>query len=667
MTSDFPQSRASATTSRPLQGHFRVPGDKSISHRSLIIGSQRVGRTVIHNMLESEDVSATAQALRQAGVPISRRDGIWTVDGVGVGGLQPPGDVLNMGNSGTSTRLLAGLFAPYPYVSVFTGDGSLRKRPMKRIMTPLSAMGVEFMANEAMTLPFAMRGSASLIPLQYRLPVASAQVKSALMLAGLNTPGETTVIEPVATRDHTERMFNAAGFPVTVTAQADGTHITVQGQPHQRHEDSEFHVPGDPSSAAFLAVAALIVPASELVLEHVGTNETRTGLYHSLEEMGAQLEWRNPRVVQGEPVADLHIRASELRGVRVPAERAPSMIDEYPALAMAASCAEGVSTFEGLGELRVKESDRFSAIVDGLRACGVQVDVDGDTMRIHGRRQIPGGVEIAVQLDHRIAMSFLVLGLVTQQPVSVDDTGAINTSFPDFIPLMRRAGAEIDVAGGPKRYALQPSEPLVIAIDGPAASGKGTLARLLSDAYNLPHLDTGGLYRAAALKLLAQEGDPASEADAIHAARSVSVHDLSNPRLRDEKVGNIASQVSAIPGVRQALLDFQRAFAEQERGAVLDGRDIGTVVCPDAPCKLFVTASIEARAMRRHKQLQDQGIEVVFDSVRQDLIERDERDAKRKSAPLVPAEDAIHVDTTDMAIDEVFHVITSRIRSRLAA
>ena len=663
---------AHSRASHALSGSCAIPGDKSISHRSLIIASQLLGVSTIHNMLESEDVSRTAEALRACGVKIihQAREHLWKVEGVGIGGLTEPTDILDMGNSGTSTRLLAGLFAPYPYLYVFTGDASLRKRPMKRVIVPLEQIGARFTANTAQTLPLAMQGTAQPLPITYRLPVASAQVKSAIMLAALNIPGKTTVIEPVATRDHTERMFAAAGIPVTCEMKPDGTHITVTGCPKLTYQDREMQVPGDPSSAAFLTVAALITEGSDMTLTHICMNETRIGLYHCLKEMGADISFENEREVQGEKVADWRVRYSKLKGITVPRERAPSMIDEYPILSIAAACAEGSTSLLGLEELRVKESDRFNAIVEGLRACGVQVEVQGDDMVVHGSTTIEGGASIATQLDHRIAMSFLVLGLRTERPVTVDDISAINTSFPNFIALMRGSGADINVASHlhmPLPLRRKSDARFVIAIDGPAASGKGTLARRLADHFNVAHLDTGSLYRAVALRLLAHEGDPNSEEDATLAASSITVHDLSNPRLRDEQVGNIASIVSVMPQVREVLLDFQRDFAAEEAGAILDGRDIGTVVCPDALVKIFITASIETRAARRHKELQNQGIEVVYESVMRDLIARDRRDSERHAAPLVAARDAIVIDSTNMSVDEVFAAVVLTIQREVEA
>ncbi len=660
-----------ARKSGSLNGELTIPGDKSISHRSLIIASQLLGNATIHNMLEGEDVICTADALRLAGVTITQQEQAktWHVQGVGIGGLRQPENVMDMGNSGTSTRLLAGLFASYPYVSVFTGDASLRKRPMKRVVTPLSEIGAQFMHNPKMTLPLSMMGAEKPLPITYRVPVASAQVKSAIMLAALNIQGRTTVIEPTPTRDHTERMFQAVGIPVAVDELDNGTHITVTGCPQQSYEDREFYVPADPSSAAFLAVAALITPDSRLTLSNICMNDSRTGIYTTLKEMGADIVFSNERIIQGEPVADIIVKSSELRGVTIPEDRAPSMIDEYPILSVAAAFANGTTIMQGLEELRVKESNRFDAIVSGLSACGADLEVDGDTIIIHGKQSIEGGATITTNLDHRIAMSFLIMGLRTEHAVTVDDIAAINTSFPNFIGLMQSCGADVKAIGAGQSLKLRRKSDarMVIAIDGPAASGKGTLARKLADYYDIQHLDTGGLYRAAALKLLSQGGDAHNAADAENAARSIDYHDLTNRRLREEEVGNTASIISAIPEVRSALLDFQRNFAAQGKGAILDGRDIGTVVCPNAQAKIFITASIEARAKRRHQQLQKQGIEVVYDSVLEDLVERDERDKARKAAPLVAADNAMQLDTTDMTVDEVFDAVTQKIAQEFDA
>jgi 3-phosphoshikimate 1-carboxyvinyltransferase len=433
------ESRASG----PLKGRLRVPGDKSISHRALILGGLAVGRTRVTGLLEGEDVLRTAAAMRAYGGSVEREaDGTWIIDGAGLGGLAEPPDVLDLGNSGTSARLLLGVAAAHPVITFMTGDASLRRRPMARAAEPLSRMGARIVAREGCRLPLAVTGAASPLPLEYRLPVPSAQVKSAVLLAGLNAPGETTVIEPAPTRDHTERMLRHFGGLVEVTDTEAGRRVTVRGQPELRGAD--LAVPGDPSSAAFPTVAALLLPGSEILIEGVGMNPLRAGLFETLREMGAQIELRRPRLEGGEPIADIAVIASPLRGVEVPAARAPSMIDEYPILAVAAAFAEGRTVMRGLAELRVKESDRLAAIAEGLARCGVEVAVEGDTLTVEGKGRPPkGGATIATRLDHRIAMSFLVLGLATSAPVAIDDATPIDTSFPGFATLMRGLGAAL--------------------------------------------------------------------------------------------------------------------------------------------------------------------------------------------------------------------------------
>ena len=428
----------------PLQGRLTVPGDKSISHRALMLAALAVGETAITGLLEGDDVRHTAAALRALGVAVTRESaGVWRVNGVGVGGLLPPDDVIDLGNSGTAARLLCGLLAGHSFPAVLTGDASLRARPMGRVITPLTAMGATFQANDGDRMPLTITGSDNLRPTAYTLPVASAQVKSAVLLAGLHAPGETSVVEPRPTRDHTERMLRHFGADIRVEdAGGAGRRITVTGQPELT--PGAISVPADPSSAAFPAVAALLVEGSDVTLPGLCINPTRTGLYTTLAEMGASLAWRNERVEGGEPVADLVVKSSALRGVEVPAERAPAMIDEYPVLAMAAACATGTTVFHGVGELRHKESDRLAAVAAGLTACGVAVEEGSDSLIIHGAGSAPaGGATIEAALDHRIAMSFLVLGLASEAPVSVDDASSIETSFPDFAGAMGALGADI--------------------------------------------------------------------------------------------------------------------------------------------------------------------------------------------------------------------------------
>lgn len=657
---------ATARRAKGLRGTSTVPGDKSISHRALMLASQALGITVVHGLLEGEDVLSTAAALRACGVSIERSEtGTWRIEGVGIHGLHEPADILDMGNAGTAARLMMGLLAPYNYTSHFTGDASLRKRPMQRVITPLEQMGARFLTREGGRLPLAMQGSAQLLPITYTLPVASAQVKSAIMLAALATQGVTTVIEPEATRDHTERMLRFFGIAVdTVTDATTGAiAISLRGQQQQTAQDRAFHVPADPSSAAFPIVAALITPGSEVTITNVCLNPLRTGLFDTLKEMGGDLTIINPREVGGEPVGDIVVKSSALHEVIVPATRAPSMIDEYPILAMAAACAKGKTVMRGVEELRVKESNRLAAIIEGLRACGVDAIEEGDDLIIYGRGGAPrGGATMTSYYDHRIAMSFLVLGMVSEQPITVDDCRAIATSFPNFMALMKQFGASIEIAT--PAPAKSTAQRMVIAVDGPAASGKGTLARRLADHFGLGYLDTGSLYRAVGMRVLYADHKPDDVAASIAAARAIQDQDMANPKLRGERIGQAASIVSAIPEVREALLDYQHQFAARQQGAVLDGRDIGTVICPEADVKFFITASLEARAKRRHRELQDYGVTVDYQSVLQDLIERDERDATRNVAPMKPADDAIIIDTSELSMNEVFEQALAMIAKR---
>ena len=432
-----------ARRSGPLRGEVLVPGDKSISHRALILGALTVGRTTITGLLEGQDVLDTAAAMRAFGATVTRTGtGEWTVDGVGVGGFSEPQGVIDCGNSGTGVRLIMGAMATTPVTAVFTGDASLSHRPMGRVTDPLALFGAEITSRAGGLLPVTIRGAGEPLPVRYHTPVPSAQIKSAVLLAGLNAPGETVVIEAEPTRDHTERMLAGFGAQIRTEATGEGQVITLTGQPELRPQ--HVAVPRDPSSAAFPVAAALMVPGSEIRVPGVSRNPTRDGFYITLEEMGADLAWLNMREEGGEPVADLLVRHRPLRGVTVPAERAASMIDEFPVLAALAAVADGATIMNGVAELRVKESDRIAAMATGLAACGVRVDETPDSLTVHGMATVPGGAEnVATHLDHRIAMSFLVLGIATEAPVSVDDAGPIATSFPDFLPLMRALGADI--------------------------------------------------------------------------------------------------------------------------------------------------------------------------------------------------------------------------------
>jgi 3-phosphoshikimate 1-carboxyvinyltransferase len=428
----------------PLQGRARVPGDKSISHRALILGALTVGESTVAGLLEGEDVLRTAEAMRALGARLARGDdGVWRIHGVGVGGFAQPASPLDFGNSGTGCRLALGAVAGSPVTATFDGDASLRKRPMQRVLDPLEKMGARVIdCAEGGRLPLTLQGTRDPIAIVYEPPVPSAQLKSAVLLAGLSAPGETTVVEAQATRDHTERMLRHFGAKLVSKAYGDhGRRITLQGQPEL--EPANVMVPADPSSAAFPLVAALIVAGSDVVLEAVMTNPLRTGLYATLNEMGAKIETVATRDDGGEQVADLRVTASVLKGVDIPPERAPAMIDEYPILAVAASFAEGVTRMRGLQELRVKESDRLEATAAMLRANGVTVDIEGDDLIVQGKPQVAGGGEVATHMDHRIAMAALVMGLATDNPVRIDDSAFIVTSFPGFVELMRSLECDI--------------------------------------------------------------------------------------------------------------------------------------------------------------------------------------------------------------------------------
>ncbi len=439
-----------ARKSANLAGEVTVPGDKSVSHRALILGALAVGQTRVTGLLEGEDVLNTAAAVNALGARASRLgDGHWTIDGVGVGGFGEPASILDFGNSGTGVRLMMGAMATTPITATLTGDASLCRRPMGRVLDPLRLFGMTALAREGLRLPLTLRGASNPMPVTYRLPVPSAQVKSAILLAGLNAPGLTQVIEKERTRDHTERMLAGFGAEISVTQDDNGDSvISLMGEAELK--PMVIAVPGDPSSAAFPVAAALIVPGSRITIRNMMMNETRIGLYATLLEMGASLTFRNQRVEGGEPVADLEVAASGLKGVDVPAARAPSMIDEYPILAVLASFAEGTTILRGLGELRVKESDRLAAIAAGLAANGVDHEMGEDWLVIHGRGAdgVKGGGMVATHMDHRIAMSFLVMGLAAGKPVSVDDTAMIATSFPGFEDMMARLGADFSEQAG---------------------------------------------------------------------------------------------------------------------------------------------------------------------------------------------------------------------------
>ncbi len=434
----------SAAAGGPLTGRVDIPGDKSVSHRALILGALAVGETRITGLLEGQDVLDTGRAMQAFGATVERLGpGEWRVEGVGVGGFQEPDGVIDHGNSGTGVRLVMGAMATTDITATFTGDASLRGRPMGRITDPLELFGAEARGRRGGRLPITLTGAANPGPVHYATPVPSAQVKSAVLLAGLNAPGETVVIEKEPTRDHTERMLGGFGAVVRTEDGPDGRVITLRGQPELIAQ--AIAVPRDPSSAAFPVAAALLAEDSEIILPGIGLNPTRAGIYTTLVEMGAAIGFENRREEGGEPVADLRVRFSPLRGIEVPPERAPTMIDEYPILAALAATAEGKTVMRGIRELRVKESDRIDAMARGLEACGVTIEEGPDFLIVHGRGSggVPGGATVESRLDHRIAMSFLCLGLAAKAPITIDDAATIGTSFPGFIALMRGLGARL--------------------------------------------------------------------------------------------------------------------------------------------------------------------------------------------------------------------------------
>jgi len=446
MAHDAKPKPATARRSNALTGTARVPGDKSISHRSFMFGGLAAGETRITGLLEGEDVMRTGEAMKAMGAKITSNGGEWIIQGVGNGCLLEPKDALDFGNAGTGSRLTMGLAGVYDMETTFIGDASLQSRPMARVLNPLREMGVQVIgAAPGDRMPLTLRGPKHAAPISYRVPMASAQVKSAVLLAGLNAPGVTTVIEPVMTRDHTEKMLKGFGANLEVETDSQGVrHIRIEGQ--GKLTGQVIAVPGDPSSAGFPLVAALIVPGSDVIIENVLMNPTRTGLLLTLQEMGGDIEIFNARFAGGEDVADLRVRGSQLKGVTVPASRAPSMIDEYPVLAVAAAFAEGETVMLGLEELRVKESDRLAAVARGLEANGVDCSEGKEELSVRG---VPGGKSlgggtVATHLDHRIAMAFLIMGLASQKPVTIDDSNMIATSFPEFMGLMAALGAEIE-------------------------------------------------------------------------------------------------------------------------------------------------------------------------------------------------------------------------------
>ncbi len=637
-----------------LRGHFTVPGDKSISHRSMIFGALAEGVTKVKGFLRSEDCLATMNIMRQLGVNIEddRANGVdeIRVHGVGLHGLKVADKVLDCGNAGTAMRLLSGLLAAQSFESTLVGDESLSVRPMNRVIKPLTTMGADIVSDKG-TAPLTFRASSHIQAIDYLSPIASAQVKSAVLLAGLFAEGVTSVAEPKKSRDHTETMLKGFGAEVEV----EGLKVSVKGLPKLMAQD--IQVPADISSAAFFMVLGLIHPDADFVIENVCVNKTRDGVIHILQAMGGDIVLTNQRQQAGESVADIRVRSSKLKGIYVPHDLIPSAIDEFPVLFVAAAHATGEFKLTGAEELKHKESDRIAVMIDGLKKLGVNCESLADGAVIRGHHNIVlNNACVDGHGDHRCAMSFLVASCL--QPgtdISVKGCHNIATSFPDFFELMK--GLSVDT------QSITP----VITIDGPSGVGKGTTSALVAKALGWHLLDSGAIYRAMALKAIGEGLMPDDEAALKVAAEGIDLRfevtfdseiavfldgQQVNDQLRTEACGEMASKIAPNKAMRAALLDRQKAF-QQAPGLVADGRDMGTVVFQSAPLKVFLTASAEERAKRRHKQLQQKGVDVRIRDLLKDIEARDLRDSSRKVAPLVPADDAHVIDTSDLSIKEV--------------
>jgi 3-phosphoshikimate 1-carboxyvinyltransferase len=649
--------------SQGLRGEICVPGDKSITHRAVILGSIAQGTTVVKNFLPSEDCLRTVEAFEQMGIQIQKKGDALSINGQGLRGLSEPPDVLHMGNSGTGFRLLTGLLAGQRFFSVLTGDESLRGRPMRRVIDPLLKMGAEINGRcGGDRAPLSILGR-PLKGISYTLPISSAQVKSALLLAGLYADGPTVLVEPSLSRDHTERMMQAFGVPLEIKES------TATVRPVDCFKACEVGVPGDLSSAAFFVVGALILSDSELLIRDVGINPTRCGVLEILKRMGGSIRIENRREMNREPVADLLIQSSSLTGIEIEPEWVPQTIDEFPILAVAAAFAEGKTVIHGAGELRVKESDRIATMAGELKKLGAMVEELPDGMIIKGGQPLRGAA-CDSHGDHRVAMSLAIAGLASFGRTVISDTECIETSFPGFNSLLRTV--QVTESG------VQNSRKLIIAIDGPAGSGKSSTARHLAKQLNYLYVDTGALYRAVGWKALKEQINPRNEAAIKKMVRGLDIQvvpqqdhlqvilegqDITD-RLRTLDVSRAAAAVATIPAVRKCLIGIQRELGKKG-GIVMEGRDIGTVVFPEANLKFFLDASPEARVKRRFRELSEQEGPIDLASTQQEIDIRDFKDSMRSIAPLKQADDAICINSTDLSLENVVKRMLDEVRKKM--
>lgn len=649
--------------SRGLQGEIRVPGDKSITHRAIILGAIAEGVTTVRAYLASDDCLRTITAFRQMGIQIETQGGLARIEGKGLRGLSKPKDILDLGNSGTSLRLLCGLLAGQDFSSMVTGDASLCKRPMLRVVKPLRMMGAQIEGQDGGNhAPLSITGR-PLKGISYSLPIASAQVKTAILLAGIQARGDTTVIENQPSRDHTERMLRLFG----VRLEINKGEISIQSP--ERLNACEIEVPGDISSAAFFVVAALILPESNLVIRDVGVNPTRTGFIEILKQMGGSVTLRNLRETKGESVADIEVRSSLLKGIVINPEDVPSAIDEFPILSVAASCAEGRTVISGAKELRMKESDRIRTMAEELRRLGVSLEEHPDGLSIQGSGGLRGA-RCKSHGDHRVAMSLAIAGLVASGETLISESESIETSFPNFESLLN----SVRIPGGESVR----DKGLIITIDGPAGSGKSSSAKALAKKLHYLYVDTGALYRAIGFKALKERldlEDPGSieqmlpsmdfevrpEENSIHVW--VDGEDVTK-KIRSLSVGKAAAAVSKIPAVRKYLLAFQRE-AGASGNVIMEGRDIGTVIFPSADVKFFLDASSRERGLRRFLELKDEGSDVDYSKTQQEIDARDQSDSGREISPLKKAEDAICIDSTQLTLEEVVEQMLNVIGKKL--